>query len=194
MTSTRKKSTCSRSSATVSRSARVVGRLPAGRELRAYTIDDHVALGRRLNHVEPRHEQPRHPLLLPQQRAPRRFGWMRREYRLDAEPAKQRYSLLERQSLLLQAGKAVEQAAGLRTGVRIDVLPSTPDAMDLFGHVHDLEPGRERPDQLKRFGRWTSLGAHDQRHTVLGIALAATDCGLPIAFHRSEYGGAALVL
>ena len=150
-------------------------------------------LGRRLRRVELRHEQSRHALLLPQQRAPGRFGRMRREYRLDAQAPEQRDDLLERDTVPLQPVKAVVQAPGLRSRVRIDVLPPAPDAVHLFGHVHDLEPGRKGADQLEGFRRWTTLRTHDQGHTVFGVAFATTDRRLAIAFHRIEYGSAALV-
>ena len=187
MTSTRKKSTCSRSSATVSRSRELSAVChPVVSSVRTRSMmTSH--LGRRLRHVEPRHQQSRHALLLSQQRAPRRFGRMRREHRLDAQAPEQRDDLLERDTVLLQPVKAVVQAAGLRSRVRIDVLPPAPDAVHLFGHVHDLEPGRKGADQLEGFRRWTTLRAHDQGHTVFGVAFATTDRRLAIAFHRIEY-------
>ncbi len=152
------------------------------------------ALSGRLRKLEPRHQQARHALLLAQQRAPRRLGRMRREDRLDAQLPEQRERLLERETVLLQPVEAVLQPARLRTRIRVHVLAPAPDAMNLLRHVHDLEPRRERTDQLERLFRWPSLRAHDQRHAVIGIALAAPDRGLPIAFDRIEERLAALLL
>jgi hypothetical protein len=90
--------------------------------------------------------------------------------------------------------EALLEPARLRRAAVVHVLPAPAHAVHLLRRVHHLEPRRERADQLAGLGRRPPLRAHDELHAIVGVPLAASDRGLPVALDGSEDLLAALVL
>ncbi len=87
-------------------------------------------------------------LLFLQQGAPRGFGGMGGEHRLKACCRKQFAQLFQRAVFLAQLQEGRIQSARLRMRLVALVSAAAADAMNLFGHVDDLEPARKSPDEV----------------------------------------------
>src|SRR5262245_15366738 len=65
--------------------------------------------------------------------------------------------------------------------------------MDLLGHVHHLEPGRERADEVARLRRRHFARTRDEPQCPVAISLATRDRSLTIPLHGLEERIAALL-
>ena len=173
--------------------ARMLLRLPDGRDLEPHARPERLHFARRERRIQAVEQILGDALLLAQDRAARRFGWMRREHRLDAHGGDEVHDLPERQAVAPQAGDAISDAAGLaRSGV-VEVLAATPDAMDLLGRIDGLEPDRKSPDQV---GRGAGRSAGDAPLEIDGrgvAALAPFDRGPAVTLDEQEEFLAALL-
>ena len=187
-----KNSTCSRSSATREPLARVLRGLPAAGDLAADAVPDLARFGRRARQAEPAEQQLRDLLLLAQDRAPRRFGGMRGEHRLDPDLDHQAADFVEREPLRLEPRDGFDDAARLRRAF-VQILAAAADAMHLLRHVDHLEPQRERAHQVARLRGRNVARAGRELAGALGAAVAPRDRGLPILLDGFEQGVAALL-
>ena len=145
-----KNSTCSRSSATVSRSREfsAVCQPPViSLRMRSQIC---ARLGGRARQPEAAEQQLRDLLLLAQDRAARRFGRMRGEHRLDPHLEHQAADLVERRAPApCSRVDGLDDAARLRRAF-VQILAAAADAMHLLRHVDHFEPSRERAHQVAR--------------------------------------------
>ncbi len=118
---------------------------------------------------------------------------MRREDRLDAQPAEQLDGLVECMAALLQPLETVRQATGLRLAAVVEIGATAADAMDLFRHVDHLEPGREGADQVFGLLRRPGFRPHLQLDAGAAVVVATADRELAIPFNFREELVAALI-
>ena len=92
----------------------------------------------------------------------------------------------------LQARHGFDDAARLRRAF-VQILAAAADAMDLLRHVDHFEPQRERAHQVARLRGRNVARAGRELAGALGAAVAPRDRGLPILLDCFEQGIAALL-
>ena len=187
-----KNSTCSRSSATLSRS----------REFSAVCQPPVISLrirsqiwrglGRRARQAEPAEQQLRDLLLLAQDRATRRFGGMRGEHRLDPDLDHQAADFVEPSPCALSRVTASTMPPGcvvpsFRYWRRRRMRCTFSAMLTISNH------SRERAHQVARLRRRHVARAGRELAGAFGAAVAARDRRLPVLLHRLEQGIAALL-
>src|SRR5580658_8107467 len=118
---------------------------------------------------------------------------MGRKHRLYGDTADQLAHVLRVESLRLQSGDRVLDAAGLRTlAVLEEVVPPPSYAVHLLRQVDRLEPHREGAHQLAREPRRPLAHVRGELGASLGIAAAPTDGGDAVTLNEFEQTLAAL--
>ena len=87
----------------------------------------------------------------------------------------------QRYALGMQRRHCGVEAARLRASRVVEVFAPAPDAVDLFGQVDDLEPGRERPHQVLGLRGAATGYAGAQRPDVAIAILVSVERDRPAA-------------
>ncbi len=121
--------------------------LPGGGDLLADPRQRGALFIRRARRIEPLDQQPADHLLLFEHGAPGRFGGVRGEDRLDAQPLEQRRGLGRCDAGGGEPPGHVGQTALLRIAGAAQIVAAAPDAVNPLGEIDDFEVGGKRPDQ-----------------------------------------------
>ena len=167
--------------------AGVVFRLPGRSQLGAHATPDAAPLVRCQGRIESIEQQPRHALLLAQDRPSRRLVWVRGKHGLDAQPVQQRQHVFQRQPGGLEPVDRVLDTAWLGLGaVAEEVLATSPDAVHLLSDVDGLEPHRKCALEVARDRGGTALHPRRELDTGRRVAVATPDRKGAIVLHQVE--------